>query len=84
MSIAKRCQCYYCHWRASKDDFKYNTANTEDEVRSDVRVRGFWGNRQLDAFFDFRVFYPLAPSCCSKSLKFVYMQAAFEGEEKDV
>ena len=43
-----------------QDDFKYNTANTEDEARSDVRVRGFWGNRQ-DAFFDFRVFYPLAP-----------------------
>ena len=54
-----------------QEDFTYNTANTEDEARSDVRVRGFWGNRQ-DAFFDFRVFYPLAPSYCSKNLKSVY------------
>ena len=58
-------------------DFKYNTANTEDEARSDVRVRGFWGNKQ-DAFFDFRVFYPLAPSYCHKNLKSVYRQHSRE------
>jgi len=41
------------------------SANRQDEARSDVRVRNFWGNRK-DAFFEFRVFYPFASSHASK------------------
>ena len=33
-------------------------ANSQDGARLDVRAQGFWG----DAFFDVRVFNPLAPS----------------------
>ena len=40
---------------------KLKSANRSDEARSDVRIRGFWGNRK-DAFFEFRVFYPFALS----------------------
>ena len=41
---------------------KLKSANRSDEARSDVRIRGFWGNRK-DAFFEFRVFYPFACVC---------------------
>ena len=47
-----------CELEGEEKGFEYKTSNTSEEARSDVRVRGFWGNRQ-DAFFDFRVFYPL-------------------------
>jgi hypothetical protein len=53
------------------EEFKYGSANREDEARSDVRVRGFWGNRK-NAFFDFRVFYPFAASYFGKSLRATY------------
>ena len=35
------------------------SAKMDDEARLDIPVRGFWGIRQ-HAFFDVRVFYPLA------------------------
>ena len=31
------------------------SAKKDDEARLDIRVRGFWGIRQQDAFFDVRV-----------------------------
>jgi hypothetical protein len=51
------------------DDEKmyYKSAITTDDARSDVRVRGFWGNKQ-NAFFEMRYFYPFASSYNSKSL----------------
>ena len=39
-------------------------AKRMDGARSDVRVRGFWGNQQ-HAFFEFRVFYSCAKSYSS-------------------
>ncbi len=36
-------------------------AKLSDDALSDVRVRGFWGNKQ-NAFFEFRVFNPFASS----------------------
>ena len=42
----------------------YLTSNTEDGARLDVRAEGFWGDRQQSAFFDVRVFNPLAQSNC--------------------
>ena len=41
---------------------RYKSANRSDEARSDVRIRGFWSNNRKDAFFEFRIFYPFAPS----------------------
>jgi hypothetical protein len=41
---------------------RYATANIEDNARSDIRARGFWGSRQQCAFFDIKVFNPNAPS----------------------
>ena len=37
------------------------SANIQDDSRVDIRCRGFW-NPQQDAFFDVRVFNPLASS----------------------
>ena len=59
------------------DDEKmiYKSAITTDEARSDVRVRGFWGNRQ-NAFFELRYFYPFASSHNSKSLESCFQSIA--------
>ena len=54
---------------------KYETANTSSDARSDVRVRGFWGNKR-NAFFDFRVFYPFASYYFSSSLSSVYVSCS--------
>lgn len=59
------------------EEFKYASANVSDEARSDVRVRGFWGNDK-DAFFDFRVFCPFAPTHYRRSLKAVYKSYSLE------
>jgi hypothetical protein len=53
------------------EEMKYKSANKADDARSDVRVRGFWGNKK-NAFFDFRVFYPFASSHFRNSLASVY------------
>ena len=41
---------------------RQKTANTEDRAHLDVKAQGFWGDRCQCAFFDVRVFNPLAPS----------------------
>ena len=41
------------------EKFNYKTANVELEAREDISARGFW-NRGQKAFFDLRVFNPLA------------------------
>ena len=51
--------------------FEYRSAVVADDARSDVRVRGFWGNWR-NALFDFAVFYPFASSYFSKSLASTY------------
>ena len=50
------------------ETFTYKTANTDDHARLDVSARGVWvkGSR---AFFDVRVFNPLAQSYNSQTLK---------------
>ena len=40
----------------------HRTANREDGARLDVAADSFWGNDRQRAFFDIRVFNPLAPS----------------------
>ena len=55
------------------EQFSHRTSNDEDGARLDVCAQGFWGNRQ-SAFFDVRVFNPLAPSNCRSSLTATYRQ----------
>ena len=43
------------------------SSNTQDDSRVDIRCRGFW-NSQQDAFFDVRVFNPMASSNRTTSL----------------
>ena len=59
----------------SGEMFIYKSAKKEDEARSDVRVRGFWGNYR-NAFFEFRVFYPHAQSYKSTKPQALYKQIA--------
>ena len=48
-------------------------ANKEPNARLDIRARGFWDGMQ-DAFFDVRVFHPLAPSYRSQKVSALYRQ----------
>jgi len=59
----------------SGEELDYKSANRRPDARSDVRVRGFWGNRQ-DAFFEFRVFNPFASSYASKSVDAMFSSAS--------
>ena len=59
----------------SGEVFVYKSAKIEEEARSDVRVRGFWGNYR-NAFFEFRVFYPHAKSYKSIKPQALYKQIA--------
>lgn len=47
--------------------FQFQTANKEEEARSDIRVTGFW-SRLRRAFFDITAFSPYAPSNQQKPL----------------
>ena len=49
------------------EHFRYRTANTADGARVDVLARGVW-TRGSRAFFDVRVFNPLAPSYRNQTL----------------
>jgi hypothetical protein len=59
----------------SGEELKYKSANRQPDARSDVRVRGFWGNRK-DAFFEFRVFNPFASSFATKSVDAMFSSAS--------
>ena len=50
----------------------HRTSNSEDGAHLDVCAQGFWGDRHQRAFFDVRVFNPLAPSNCRSSLTSTY------------
>jgi len=50
------------------ESLSFSTANTEAGARLDVKVRGFWGLRQQEAYFDVRVFHPTAASTRSLQL----------------
>jgi hypothetical protein len=45
----------------SGEEMRLKSAIVSDDARSDLRVRGFWSNGR-NAFFEYRVFYPFAPS----------------------
>ena len=48
--------------------FRYRTANTTDDAKSDIAVRGFWAHGTR-AFLDVRIFNPLSLSYANKSLE---------------
>ena len=54
------------------DQMHARTSNYEDGAHLDVSAQGFWGDRHDRAFFDVRVFNPLAPSNCRSSLTATY------------
>ena len=56
----------------------YNTANTQDGARLDVRAAGFWGGQFERAFFDVRVFNPYAPKN-----RTTQMRKAYASHEKE-
>jgi hypothetical protein len=55
------------------------SAISTSDARSDIRARGFW-NREQNAYFDIRVFYPHARSYLSRNLDSLY--TSFEREKK--
>ena len=59
------------------ETMRYQTAKTENKARMDVSALGFWCRDQR-AFFDIRVFDPVAPSHAKQSL-----EAAHSTQEKD-
>ena len=61
------------------EQFRYRSANREDEARLDIRATGFWCRGQ-EAFFDVRVFYPIAPSYRNRDLSALYRM--HEAEKK--
>ena len=46
----------------TNERFFHRSANTETGARLDVRAQGFWGAHHQQAYFDVRVFNPLATS----------------------
>ena len=50
----------------------HQTANTEDGARLDINAQGFWENNRQSAFFDVRVFNPLADTYRSLTLPACY------------
>ena len=61
----------------SGETFTYKTANTEPNARLDISARGFWTRGQR-AYFDIRIFDPMASSHRNQSL-----QAVHEKNEKE-
>lgn len=52
----------------TNERFFHRSANTEDGARLDVRAQGFWGIHHQQAYFDIRVFNPLAKTNRQTSL----------------
>jgi len=53
------------------EEFNERSANLSDDARLDIKARGFWQAGQL-AFFDLRVFNPLAKRYANQNLKRCY------------
>ena len=50
----------------------HRTANSEDSARLDIKADNFWNGDRRSAFFDIRVFNPLAPSNRNQTLTSCY------------
>ena len=58
-----------------QEAFRYKSANRKEDARSDVRVRSFF-TRMRNAFFEFRVLYPLAASYLGKNASQLFEEVA--------
>ena len=58
----------------------HRTSNVDDQARLDISAKGFWNNSHELAFFDERVFNPLAKSHVNQSLSSCYRK--HENEKK--
>lgn len=56
----------------SGEQFHRRSTSTDEEARLDIKAQGFWGGRFDGAFFDVRVFNPLAPSNRSSTITAAY------------
>ena len=61
----------------SGETMDLKSANIQADARADVRIKGFYTERQ-NAFFDFRGFYPCAKSLSNKKLDAVFAEVAQE------
>ena len=57
----------------SNEVLSHRSANREDGARLDIVAEDFWGHKQ-HAFFDVRVFNPLAPSLRASTIQDLYRQ----------
>ena len=62
----------------SGESLRFKTSNRQDQARLDIKAQGFWGDRHQCAFFDVRVFNPLAQTHQNKSLS-----RLFDTQEKE-
>ena len=63
----------------SSETFTLQSTTTDDDARLDVSARGFW-SRGARAFFEVRVFNPMARSYRSTPIETLYKR--FEKEKK--
>ncbi|XP_076051403.1 uncharacterized protein LOC143031456 [Oratosquilla oratoria] len=59
------------------ENFRYSTSNTSDEARVDVSARVFWTRGQL-AFFDIRIFDPMAPCYSNLTIEASHSRNEYE------
>ena len=63
--------------RLEGKSLQFATSNREDNVRADIRARGFWGSNRQCAFFEVKVFNPNA-----QSYRWSSLEANYRREEK--
>ena len=56
------------------ETFQYQSAITTDDAHLDVLACGFWGDRSERAYFDVRVFNPLAKSYKNNAIPTLFSQ----------
>ena len=61
-----------CLQPLSGESLEPPSAIKEDNARSDIRAEGFWNSTSQSAFFDVKVFNPIARTYCHQSLQASY------------
>ena len=66
----------------SGEQFRYRSANVEDGARLDVSAESFWGRDRRLAYFDIKVFNPLASTYASSPLAQCYRRAELDKKRR--
>ena len=66
----------------SGEQFQYRSANVEDGARLDVSAESFWGRDRRLAYFDIKVFNPLAFTYASSPLAQCNRRAELDKKRK--